>query len=97
MGTAESAGSILRKFAQAGGDPTTARDSKGWTALHLVVIVDSAVPLAPAVTPCVIPPIAYRSVVTHFLYLWPGAARYATCRLLDQSNVLTGYCDTMPT
>jgi hypothetical protein len=46
VGTAESAESILRKFAQAGGDPTTARDSKGWTALHLVVIVDSAVPLA---------------------------------------------------
>jgi hypothetical protein len=29
---------ILRKFAQTGGDPATARDSKGWTALHLVAL-----------------------------------------------------------
>ncbi len=51
MARTESAGSILRKFAQAGGDPTTARDNKGWTALHLVVIADSAIflPYAPAV------------------------------------------------
>ena len=27
---------LLRKFAQTGGNPAAARDSKGWTALHLV-------------------------------------------------------------
>ena len=49
---------ILRQFAQAGGDPATVRDGKGWTALHLVYS-------CPSLACCIRGPVAGTSTPRH--------------------------------